>query len=89
MKINAIYGTEPMREGEYPTSFLVGYGKPPVEAITYREHNYGDHGLGWFDVTVEGQVVASMAARAVAEIRYEPEDPGEPVMPERIENKSA
>jgi hypothetical protein len=46
-------------------------GGEPVEAITYREHNYGDHGLGWYDVRIGGKIAASIAARAVAEVRFQ------------------
>lgn len=73
--IRAIYGPEPLREGEYPTTYIVGSNAydarlGPVERITYREEFYGDHGLGWFDVfTAEGRI-ASMSARQVAEVHY-------------------
>lgn len=74
--IKAIYGFEPQREGEYPVCYIVGSpwtgGGGIVTEITYYEHNYGDHGLGWFRIAVDGTTVAEMAARAVAEIHYMP-----------------
>lgn len=72
--ISGLFGHEPGREGEYPSAHRVGFpliaGQPPVDLITYREDNFGDHGLGWFDVHAGGRIVASVAARAVAEIHY-------------------
>ena len=42
--------------------------------IAYREVDYGDHGLGFFDVFVEvdgeERQIVSVAARAIAEIHY-------------------
>lgn len=76
-QITAIYGVEPMREGEYPMAHVVGSDsningrdKVRVEWIERREENYGDHGLSWFDVLSGGKVVASVQARAVAEVHY-------------------
>ena len=52
--IKAIYGMEPMREGEYPSGFEVGKpfggGSDTVSEIKERHDNFGDHGIGWFDV---------------------------------------
>lgn len=80
-QITAIYGLEPQREGEYPIAHVVGSdshiagrGKMPIAWIERREENYGDHGLSWFDVLSGGKVVASIQARAVAEIHYGPEE---------------
>jgi hypothetical protein len=81
-QITAIYGVEPGREAEYPIahavgseSHIAGRGKVKVEWIERRHENYGDHGLDWFDVLSAGIVVASVQARAVAEIHYGPEVP--------------
>lgn len=74
--VAAVYGPEPNREGEYPTAFIVGQNCGAmgetlvVERIDYREDNFGDHGLGWFDVFADGKRVASLSARHVAEVRY-------------------
>lgn len=77
LPVKTLIGHEPGREGEYPSLFAIGtpmrQGQPPVDLITYREDNYGDHGLGWFDVSAGGQIIASVAARAVAEIHYDQE----------------
>lgn len=79
-QITAIYGIEPLREGEYPIAHVVGSeseiagrGKLRVGWIERRHENYGDHGLDWFDILSDGKVVASIQARAVAEIHFGPE----------------
>ena len=75
--IRALYGVEPMRENEYPAGFTVGHqsGGKTVDRITYREHNYGDHGIGWYDVYAGEHCIASMNVRAVAEVHYFVEQP--------------
>jgi hypothetical protein len=76
--ISAIYGFEPMREGEYPTCALVGHGhgqgpeRPIVTRIAYREQNLGQYGIGWYDVFAGDVCLFSLQARAVAEIHYAP-----------------
>ena len=79
-KILAIFGHEPMREGEYPTAFIVGQkafgpdlpGGATVTEIKRRDDNFGDHGIGWYEVYADGSLIRSMSARAVAEIHWEP-----------------
>lgn len=79
--IKGIWGHEPMREREYPLRYVVGESADDaavsnnsggiVLSITYREDNYGDHGIGWFDVWgPENTLIAAVAARAVAEVQY-------------------
>jgi len=72
--IKSIWGQEPLREGEYPQHYIVGSpvmsGDIIVTKIEFREDNYGDHGLGWFDIWAETGLIASMSARAVSEIHY-------------------
>lgn len=82
--ITAIYGVEPMREGEYPAVHVVG-GKSTLLAgqgdarrftvtqIERREEPHGDHTLSWYDVYAGDAVAVSLQARAVAEIHYAPE----------------
>lgn len=80
--IRAIFGQEPMREGEYPAMFLVGDkahgpdlpGGRTVTKIVRREENYGDHGLLWFDVYAGDDLIRSMQGRAVAEVHWEQRD---------------
>ena len=79
--ITAIYGIEPGREGEAPLAHVVGFnshiagrGQLPIDQIKRRDENYGDHGLSWFDALSAGIVVASVQARAVAEIHYGEDD---------------
>lgn len=77
--IKAIFGHEPMREGEYPTDFIVGqkaFGPdlPSGKAVTKivrREENYGDHSLLWFDVYAGDDLIRSMQGRAVSEIHWD------------------
>lgn len=69
--IKRIFGAEPMREGEYPATYQVGFNG--VTAIKLRADYYGDHSLAWFDVFADESLIASMSARAVAEIHYEQE----------------
>lgn len=65
--IKAIYGHEPMREGETPEAYIVGHNS--VARIEHEMHNYGDHGIGWYNVFREdGAMVASMQERAVASV---------------------
>lgn len=68
MKIKAIYGDEPKREGEYAWGFTIGHDG--VTKIEHREDNYGDHGLLWFDVFKGDSLYASMGGRHVAVILY-------------------
>lgn len=75
-KIKAIYGAEPNREGEYPSTFAIGQHcgllyPGSVTEIRYREQNFGDHGIGWFDVYGGDVRIASLNTRFVAEIHYE------------------
>lgn len=72
-EIMAIYGCEPMREGEYPTAIIVGSSirDRAVAKIARREDNFGDHGLLWFDaMDDEGRVIMSISGRAVAEVHH-------------------
>lgn len=79
--IKALYGMEPLREGEFPTAHIVGSkthrpDAPPftVTRIERREENLGTYGLVWFDVYDGDRVACSMQATAVAEVYYqEPE----------------
>lgn len=74
-KIIAIYGMEPMREGEYPSGFQIGSkiaGRDEeVTEIKRRDDNFGDHGIGWFDVYAGESVAISMSLRATAEVVYD------------------
>jgi hypothetical protein len=79
-QITAIYGMVPFDDRVERDAWVVGYesniagvGATRVDWIERREENYGDHGLSWFDVLSEGKVVASVQARAVAEVHYGPE----------------
>lgn len=76
-KIKAISGMEPHREGEYPDSYIVGYGSAtngPVTSIEQRIENLGSYGIAWFDIFVSDVLIASMNAMAVASVEYYPPD---------------
>ena len=79
--IVGIWGHEPKREGEFPLAYLVGLpcgthgdGEAITSRIAYREVDYGDHRLGFFDIFImvdgDERQIASVAARAIAEIHY-------------------
>ena len=79
--ILAIWGYEPPRKDEYPMAYVVGspcgtrgQESAPTSRIAYREVDYGDHRLGFFDVFImvggEERQVVSVGARAVAEVHY-------------------
>ena len=79
--IFGIWGHDPHRKDEYPMAYVVGLPcgtrfqeSAPTSRIAYREVDYGDHRLGFFDVFVEvggkERQIVSVAARAVAEIHY-------------------
>ena len=63
-----IVGIEPMREGELPFSYKVGVDG--VTDIKYSCMNYGDHGVGQFDVYKGDEIYASMMHRATADVFY-------------------
>lgn len=75
-EIAAIYGEEPHRENEYPFGYVVGndcYNMGHhfrVTAIMSREDNYGDHGIGWFDVFSGEHLIASISQRHVAQVHF-------------------
>lgn len=67
-RIEAIFGMEPLREGEYPTSYTVGFDG--VTTIQESKTKYGDHAIGHFDVFKGDHLHCQMMHRAVAEIHY-------------------
>lgn len=70
LKINGIWGAEPMREGEFPDCHMVG--RNGVTHIDRREENLGTYGLVWFDVFADDVLRWSLNASFVASIRYDP-----------------
>ena len=67
-RIEWISGYQPNDEREYPISHRVGYDG--ITAIEYELHNYGDHGIGVYNVFKDGTLFSTVSHRAVAEIRY-------------------
>ena len=76
-----IWGHEPRREEEFPLAYVVnapcgtrGQEETITSRIAYREMDYGDYILGFFDIFIEvdgdERQIAAVAARAVAEIHY-------------------
>jgi hypothetical protein len=68
LRIKRICGMEPMREREFPVMFSVGVDG--VTEIIDTTDNYGDHGIGWFEVHCGDRIKHRMQARAVAEVEY-------------------
>ena len=71
-RIKALYGPEPMREGEYPFSATVGVNG--VTRIEEYEENLGDHGLLWLEIYKGDVLYQRFNARHVAEVHYFPPD---------------
>lgn len=75
--IYAIFGMEPLRDQESPAVHMVGQVssiagyRHTVDRIEYREQNFGDHGIGWFDVYSGCVRIASMTARSLSEVQYQ------------------
>ena len=76
-EIYSIVGHEPRDPSSepfyYPVGCSVGYMRYENEIvrIVRRLENYGDHSISWFDVLdADGEPLASMAERAVANICY-------------------
>lgn len=72
LKVSAIYGLEPRRDGDLQTSFILG-GKhrgQTITSIVHETHNYGDHGIGWYVIKSGDAVLAEMQERAVGEVYY-------------------
>lgn len=74
IKIKAVHGMEPRRDGEYPFSYMVGgicgYPKFMVTEIKRRDENFGTYGIAWFDVFESGKMLVSVNASAVSEVHY-------------------
>jgi hypothetical protein len=66
--ITGIWGAEPLREGEYPDSHMVGHSD--VTRIVRRDENLGTYGIVWFDVFKGEDLAWSCNASFVASIRY-------------------
>ena len=45
-------------------------GQQRVTRITYETVNYGDHGIGQYNVYKDDQLFATVMHRAIAEINY-------------------
>lgn len=71
-KIRAVYGQEPMREGEYPDSYSIGVSG--VTRIECREQNLGTYGILWFDVFIGDYVAASLNGIHISSVVYAQED---------------
>lgn len=66
--ITGIWGAEPMREGEYPDSHMVGYSD--VTRIVRREEGLGTYAIIWFDVFKGEELAWSLNASFVSSVRY-------------------
>lgn len=78
MRIKRVTGAEPRREGEYPTTFWVGYPKTgdTVHHIFEETENLGQYGITWFVAKrKDGSPIAKMNALHVAEVEYYKNEP--------------
>lgn len=74
-KIRQVVGREPLREGEYPTQFWMGYGNPVVRNIEQVHENCGTYGIEWFVAyDAEGDLIGKMNAAAVESVFYYPKE---------------
>lgn len=72
-KIRQVVGAEPRRDGEYPTQFWVGYGKPVVSSIHQVDDNCGTYGITWFVAyDSENNIIGKMNALHVESVFYYP-----------------
>lgn len=72
-KIRQVVGREPMREGEYPLQFWVGYGDPVVYQIEQVNENCGTYGIEWFVAyDRHGNIIGKMNALVVESVHYYP-----------------
>lgn len=68
-KIIAVYGMEPMREGEEPDAWRVGFAG--VTHIERMSETFGEYGIDWFRIWSGDILLASMNARYTATIIYD------------------
>ena len=67
--IRSICGAEPMREGEIPDHFHVGYAG--ITRIEVEEQNLGTYGIMWFVVFKGDEEAHRMNALHVATVSYQ------------------
>jgi hypothetical protein len=72
VKIKAICGDEPRREGEYPVAHVVNHTSFgfTVTAIVENVENLGDYGIRWYEVYAGSVLLTKMNAKYVASIEY-------------------
>ena len=67
--IRSVFGAEPRREDEQPSSIIVGFRE--VHRIEEENENLGTYGITWFvGYTHQGQKVAKMNALHVETVSY-------------------
>jgi hypothetical protein len=69
-RIKGVYGVEPRREDEYPMGYTVGYDG--VTLIEWELQNYGQYGVGCYNVFKGDELHATVLHQALAEIQYFP-----------------
>lgn len=71
-RIKTIHALEPMREGEYGSSYQVGskLNGHEITAIERHDEYLGDRFEIWFHAMAGDLRVATMSGRAVSEIYY-------------------
>lgn len=74
-KIKAVYGQEPMREGEEPHGFHVGFGKTTVYNIETVQDNFGTYGILWYVAyDKQGNIIGKLNALQTAAVLYYPKE---------------
>lgn len=67
-EIKTVISEEPMREGEYPHAYQVGYNG--VTHITEDSQNCGTYAIGWFNVWADKHLVAKLNSMYVSAVIY-------------------
>ena len=67
-EIEAVWGPEPLRDGEYPAGARVGFDG--VTRIERRDEDLGEYGIVWLDVFKDGILSASFNALHIAAVHY-------------------
>ena len=69
-QIKSIHGLEPMREGEYPISFMVGHGGVTrIDEMSYSPEPYCS--VVYYQIWKGDELHASVKDRAIGEVYYQ------------------
>ena len=71
--IRGVFGTEPRRDGEYPTVYMVG--SDGVTRITESTEDLGTYGIHWFHAWKDDVELARMNAVHIETVAFFPPVP--------------